>query len=132
MGIRRWSPLIVTLVALPVIAAAGSLPRPDHLYLEAESPRQDTTLVDSPSVIMLWFSQEPLPNTTEIRLLNETGAAQTVSKVRGDPDDPFHFVADVTGKLPAGKYKVFWRTYSDDEPGGLLRDGSFQFSVRAP
>ena len=131
MRLPRSFPLLLALLGLPVIAAAGSLP-PDHLYLEAESPRQDTTLVDSPPAIMLWFSQEPLPNTTEIRLLDETGVAQTVSKVRGDPDDPFLFVADVTGKLSAGKYKVFWRTYSDDEPGGLLRDGMFQFTVRAP
>ena len=137
MRVRRWLPWVFGLAALPLIVAATSHPTQDHLYLEAELPKDDATkLIPSPPAIMLWFSQEPLPNRTEIRLLDANGAERPVSKVRGDPEDPFHFVADVIGTLPAGKYKVVWLTYSDDEPeefpDGLLRNGAFQFVVGAP
>jgi methionine-rich copper-binding protein CopC len=137
MRARRWLPGVLVLATLPLIVAATKLARPDHLYLEAELPKDDATNpIASPPAIMLWFSQEPLPNRTEIRLVDANGAQQALSKVRGDPEDPFHFVADVTGALPAGKYRVFWLTYSDDEPeefpDGLLRNGTFQFVVGAP
>jgi methionine-rich copper-binding protein CopC len=137
MRVRRWLPGVFALGTLPVMVAAMILPRSHHLYLEAELPKDDATkLIPSPPAIMLWFSQEPLPNRTEIRLLDANGAERPVSKVRGDPEDPFHFVSDVIGTLPAGKYKVVWLTYSDDEPeefpNGLLRNGTFQFVVGAP
>jgi methionine-rich copper-binding protein CopC len=128
----NW-PSVALALALPLIAAGGSALAPArHLYLEAESPRADTTLVASPPAIMLWFSQEPLPDKTEIKLLDASGAVQPVSAVRGDAEDPFHFQADVLGTLPPGKYQVRWLTWSDDEPGGFLREGTFTFSVKAP
>jgi methionine-rich copper-binding protein CopC len=132
MRMGRWSPGAVALTALVIVGTTSALGPTRHLYLEAESPRADTTLVASPPAIMLWFSQEPLPNTTEIKLLDASGAVQPVSAVRGDAEDPFHFRADVLGTLPPGKYQVRWLTWSDDEPGGFLRDGSFTFSVKAP
>jgi copper resistance protein C len=130
--LRRWSVAILALAALPTIAGVRISSPPAHLYLEAERPKADTVLAASPSAIVLWFSQEPLPNTTEIRMRNPAGAEQLLGQVTGDVDDPFVFQAAVNGALPPGKYTVNWRTISDDEPGGLLRDGYFAFTVAVP
>jgi methionine-rich copper-binding protein CopC len=129
---RRWLPTIVALLALSLVAVAAMGLRPAHLYLEAEQPTADSTIFASPPAVVLWFSQEPLPNETQIRLRNAEGSDQALGEVRGDPNDPFVFQAEVRGTLPPGKYTVRWRTLSDDEPGGLVRDGVFAFIVAAP
>jgi methionine-rich copper-binding protein CopC len=130
MRIRRWSPLILTLAALPLIGAAKIRERSAHILLEYAVPGK--VVEASPPTIELWFTQDPLPNETRIRLFDAAGKEQPLGDVVGDPENPYHFIAAIRQKLPNGTYKVFWRTMSDDEPGGFVREDKFDFTVQAP
>jgi methionine-rich copper-binding protein CopC len=122
----RWAPLAL-LTLLPLIGSATAKVA-DHLYLEAEFPKADTTIT-SPTQIVLYFSQEPLRDSTHVHLFDAANREIKIGAVEDDPNDPFVYAVNVPTKLPAGVYNVNWYTWSDDEPGGLLREGGWKFKV---
>ena len=125
----RWAVAtpLAALTLLPLLGGSGPRVR-EHLYLEAEVPKADTTIT-SPAQIVLFFSQEPLRDSTHIQLFDAAGKEMKIGPVVGDPNDPFVYKSNVPDKLPPGAYYVKWLTWSDDEPGGFLRDGAWYFTV---
>jgi methionine-rich copper-binding protein CopC len=123
-----WSSL-AGLALLPVLV--GSTPRlPTHLYLEAEFPKADTSIT-YPAEIVVFFSQEPLPNKTQIHLFDAAGKELALGPVYADSASSFVYHANIPRELPPARYMVRWETWSDDEPGGMQFLGNWKFTVIA-
>lgn len=97
-----------------------------HLTLRRSAPA-DGTSVATPSEIRLWFSQEPQRGSTTVTVTGPAGAV-AVGNVTVDADDNRTFFAPVESALPAGSYRVNWRTMASD--GHVIR-GEFGFTVTA-
>jgi copper resistance protein C len=123
----KSSPLL--LVALLLLIGARWDAR--HLYLEAEFPTADSTTT-FPAEIVVWFSQVPLPKTTEIHLFDAAKKELKVGPILADSLDPYVYKVAVPDTLRPGVYNVDWSTWSDDEPGGLKIGGQWKFTVIAP
>lgn len=101
-----------------------ALPRPAHAHdgLVDTTPAGSTTVAAPPSV-ELEFTGEPLPLGTLVTVTGPDGAAAA--------DGPAEVVGTtvvqpLAGDLPAGGYRVDWRSTSSD---GHALSGTFGFTV---
>ena len=123
---HRLLPLVAALGALTVLPthATARAPLP-HLALKRSEPAADSRLDRAPDRITLWFTARPQVAFTTIRIASATGAVAVDSIVA---DTGFAIRGRVTRPLPAGDYRVIWRTASAD---GHPISGEFAFSVAA-
>jgi methionine-rich copper-binding protein CopC len=132
MRIGKWVALALSFGVLPFVGGMSSSQKDVHLYLEASIPGEDTVVTSLPE-ITLWFSQQPWPNTTEIRVYDvDAKKRMDVRAVYGYDDDPFTYSAMLAAPLPPGHYLVWWRTKSDDGEPAPLIGGDIPFVVKAP
>ena len=121
---HRLLPLVAALGALTVLpthaTARASLP---HLALKRSEPAADSRLDRSPDRITLWFTARPQVAFTTIRIASATAEVAVDSIVA---DTGFAIHGRVARPLPAGDYRVIWRTASAD---GHPISGEFSFSV---
>lgn len=107
------------MVVLALPAPAGA-----HALLESSEPADGATLTESPSEIVLRFTEAPEPALSSIVLLDTTGAELEV----GEPtaQDP-RALSVSAPDLAEGVYTITWRTVSqvDGHPSG----GAFAFGV---
>ena len=107
--------------ALPLRAAARSLL---HATLLRSTPAPKSHLAKSPQAIRLVFSEQIVPELSQITLVNSSGDSASL-KLATDPHDVHVLVGSVAGEL-AGPVKVVWRVLSaDGHPVG----GNFTFTV---
>src|SRR2546423_6748910 len=109
---------VVGLVLCPAQARA-------HARLTRSEPASGSR-VGSPQIIRLWFSERPEITLTGVTVTNGSGRVFVVSLPQPNSSDPLEVSFAVSASLPAGKYKVAWRTVASD---GHPSRGSFTFVV---
>lgn len=113
--------LCLTATAAPLSAAARSLL---HATLLRSTPAAKSHLAKSPETIRLVFSEQIVPELSQITLVNSTDDS-TALKLAQDPLNVHVLVGSVAGEL-TGPVKVVWRVLSaDGHPVG----GNFTFTV---
>lgn len=116
-----------TAVLLAAVALGMGLASPAlaHDGLAGSSPASASTVATAPASVELEFTGEPLPLGTLVAVTGPDGA--TVSdgpaEIRGTT-----VVQPLTGELPAGAYRVDWRSTSSD---GHALSGTFDYTVTA-
>src|SRR4051812_22490203 len=95
-----------------------------HAALRSSEPAAGSVLTRSPSRIRLVFSEAVDASVSGIRVVSPVATRDLT--VRSDRSDAAVLVA-TTDSLPAGQYRVVWRTVSVD---GHKVSGNFVFTVR--
>jgi copper transport protein len=97
-----------------------------HATLLRSVPAANSRLSKPPEAIRLVFSEQVVPELSQISLTAPDGKA-TVLKVANDPHD-VHILVGQLGELVSGPYKVVWRVLSAD---GHPVSGSFAFTLQS-
>lgn len=97
-----------------------------HATLLRSSPAANSRLAQPPDTIRLVFSEQVVPELSQISLIDPDGNARQL-KVANDPRNVRILVGRV-GSIPRGQYKVSWRILSAD---GHPIAGSFSFFVES-
>jgi len=97
-----------------------------HATLLRSVPAANSRLSKPPETIRLVFSEQVVPELSQISLTAPDGKA-TVLKVANDPHD-VHILVGQVGELVSGGYKVVWRVLSAD---GHPVSGSFAFTLQS-
>lgn len=96
-----------------------------HASLLRSTPAANSHLTKPPETIRLVFSEQIVPELSQITLGRPDGGS-TQLKVATDPHDVHTLVGTVIGSLPSGSYKISWHVVSaDGHPVG----GTIPFSV---
>jgi copper transport protein len=95
-----------------------------HATLLRSVPAANSHLARPPETIRLVFSEQVVPELSQISLTSPDGKA-TVLKVANDPHD-VHVLVGRVGEMASGRYKVVWRVLSAD---GHAVSGSFVFAT---
>ena len=123
-GPRRWQALLVGVLAAAFVGAT-TLPASAHDGLVDTVPLNTEVLTTAPSTVELRFTAEPLPLGTEVLVLGPDGAQASTgpAEIRDTS-----VVQALAPSLPAGDYRVEWRSTSSD---GHALTGSLAFTVAA-
>ncbi|HYH78485.1 MAG TPA: copper resistance CopC family protein [Longimicrobium sp.] len=131
-AVRRLAGMAAAvLVAGAAVAARPEVMRAEpaaaafHLHLLRSTPAADST-VTSPARVQLWFSESPELAVTSVRMTGPGGRAVRLGRLQAEREHSV--VANVQGRLAAGRYTLTWRTMSRD--GHAMR-GTIPFTVRA-
>jgi len=96
-----------------------------HATLLRSTPAANSHLTKPPETIRLVFSEQIVPELSQITLGRPDGSSSQL-RVASDPHDVHTLVGSVVGELASGRYKVSWRVVSaDGHPVG----GTFTFSL---
>ncbi|TVP80260.1 MAG: copper resistance protein CopC [Gemmatimonadales bacterium] len=99
-----------------------------HLELRDSDPKADSTIVEAPSEVRLFFSEPPQMHGTSVRLVTEDEELVETTDAVADEEDPRQvFITpgeDVT--LEDGTYTVMWRVIAQD---GHAQRGEFVFHL---
>lgn len=109
--------------AVTLVVAAG--PAAAHDILVSTSPANGATLAQTPSEVVLTFTDPALSIGTQMTVTGPAGPV-TVPKPRLVDNT---VVQDLPGSSPAGHYTVLWRVTSAD---GHPVSGQISFTSRAP
>jgi copper transport protein len=117
---------IVVLCLAAFAAVAGAATRVLlHATMLRSTPAANSHLTSSPTTVRLVFSEQVVPEMSQITLAGPSGAPLTL-KVANDPHDVHTLVGQIDRALAGGAYKVMWRVLSaDGHPVG----GSYEFSL---
>ena len=115
--------VIILSAALSLIAAGAATA---HARLISESPKAGAT-VASPSELKLTYSESLLPADCSVKVSGPGGAAVATGALALDAKSKRIVHVPITGKLPAGAYKVSWTMKTED---GHKTDGDFAFTVK--
>ncbi len=96
-----------------------------HMAFSKSEPEEDSVLLESPHHIQIWFTQDPDPVVSQVRLDGPRGDV-----VLGElmVHDDKSIMRMVPSSLSKGEYKVSWRSAGED---GHIQRGEFEFTVRA-
>lgn len=123
---RRLQVSVGPLIAVALVAiGAGGMHGVRHLALQSSMPEADTT-VESPSEVLLKFTQEPQEGTTSIRLLDAHGDLVASGETAQSTEDPTVFTSSLEAPLGGGVYTVAWRAMAED---GHVVAEEFAFTV---
>ncbi|MGY2066984.1 copper resistance CopC family protein [Blastococcus sp. SYSU DS0619] len=112
------------LLALVGVLFLGATPSAlAHDGLVGTSPAAGTTVDTAPSAVQLDFTGEPLPLGTQVAVVGPDGTPVSAgaAEIRGTS-----VVQPLAADLPAGTYRVDWRSTSSD---GHPLSGGFDFTV---
>jgi copper transport protein len=113
--------LCAATIAMPARAVARSLL---HATLLRSTPSANSRIAKSPESIRLVFSEQIVPDLSQITLVGPNGDSASL-KVANDPHD-VHVLVGSGLRALSGPYKVVWRVLSaDGHPVG----GAFTFTV---
>lgn len=96
-----------------------------HATLLRSTPAANSNLKKAPETIRLVFSEQIVPELSQITLIAPNGDS-TQLKVANDPHDVHTLVGSVGAVLTGGRYKVSWRVLSSD---GHPVGGTYNFSI---
>lgn len=124
---NRRHPLRVAAIVLCAAAAmtpASAIARLLHATLLRSTPAANSHLAKSPETVRLVFSEQVVPELSQITVVNSNGDS-TRLKIANDPHDVHVLIGSEVGAL-SGRCKVVWRVLSaDGHPVG----GNFTFIV---
>jgi copper transport protein len=89
------------------------------------TPAANSHLAKAPEAIRLVFSEQIVPELSQIALVRPDGSSSQL-RVANDPHDVHTLVGNVSRELTSGPYKVSWRVISTD---GHPVSGSFSFTI---
>jgi copper transport protein len=115
---KRAAAIALCLVLLPVTAHA-------HATLLRSTPAANSRLAELPETIRLVFSEQVVPDLSQITLVRPDGSVVQLH-VANDPHDVHTLIGRGTGELANGRYRVSWRVLSSD---GHPVGGGFGFSI---
>jgi copper transport protein len=96
-----------------------------HATLLRSTPSANSHLSKSPDVIRLVFSEQVVPDLSQISIVRPDGSSIQL-QVANDPHNVRMLIGRVTTALTSGSYKISWRVLSaDGHPVG----GTFSFSL---
>lgn len=112
-------------IAVPIMLASGShkLGAAMHNQLLKADPAANSEVAGSPKELRLWFSQKPDAGLTTIALLGADSSSGPVGPV--EAADSSSVRVTVAQELVPGRYRVRWKTASDD--GHVIR-GNYVFT----
>ena len=118
------------MIALSLVACAAVAQATTRVLLHASLlrsiPAANSRLTKLPESIRLVFSEQIVPELSQITLVRPDGSS-TQLRVANDPHDVHTLVGSVVGGAPtSGPYKVSWRVLSAD---GHPVAGSFSFTI---
>lgn len=119
--------MLATIIGIMTIVFGGATRVSAHATLNDSSPRADAVLAQSPTEIVLLFSEDVDPTSTPLRLLDVTGREiplGSVHQTRGKNT----FDAAINTRLATGSYVVAYSAVSADSHAV---NGAFGFSVGA-
>jgi len=120
----RTAAILLSLVLGATVAQAGTSLLL-HATLLRSTPKANSNLIKPPETIRLVFSEQVVPELSQITLGRPDGSSIQL-KVANDPHDVHTLVGTVPDGSTNGRYKVVWRVLSaDGHPVG----GSFTFSL---
>ncbi len=96
-----------------------------HNKLNRTEPKDGAMLGAPPAHVQLWFEEKPDP---AVSMLELTGPSGKVALGPVHVMDDKSLMADISGTLAPGTYKVSWQTAGDD---GHVSKGEFSFMVHA-
>ena len=125
-GARGWRSgwRIALLALLATLAAAGSALA--HGALRRSQPASGATLDTVPRLLRLTFNEPVELAVAALELAAADGTPVALSPLRLERDSAQVLLADVTGPLAAGRYRVSWRVVGRD---GHPVHGTFSFTV---
>jgi methionine-rich copper-binding protein CopC len=121
--------------ATAALLAALMLGRPagvsGHSDYDHSEPTAGSTVATAPTIIKVWFTETVQLSGSSLKVTNAAGQQVDSKDVKLDPSDDDHkiVVVSLNPSLPAGTYKVAWKTISADD--GDEDEGEFSFTVRA-
>lgn len=100
-----------------------------HADYERSEPGSGAVVAEAPDRVVIWFTQELFRRQGEnwIRVFGPDGEPVHAGEAFIDDDDRAHMWVKLEGDLPAGAYRVEWRTLSAED--GDTEEGSFSFTV---
>lgn len=98
-----------------------------HAELERSRPAAGSTVHRSPQEVDLWFSEALEPVLSMAKVFNAAGKRVDGGRVRVDAKNPELMHVPLAGHLPAGRYRVIWRSVATDSH---KEEGSFTFTVQ--
>jgi copper transport protein len=123
-GMLRAVTIALSLAACAAVAHAATRVLL-HASLLRSTPAANSHLTKAPESIRLVFSEQIVPELSQIALVRPDGSS-TQLRVSNDPHDVHALVGSVAAPLTSGSYKVSWRVVSaDGHPVG----GSFSFTI---
>lgn len=115
------------MVALAASVLFGMSTASAHANLTRSEPPADSSLAAAPTQVQLWFSEQPEPKLSVIRVVNVQGQSVEIGPARSASDDALALIAQIRPGLPEGAYTVSWQTTSAVD--GHVTNGSFGFGV---
>lgn len=117
------SRVLLGVAATALLVGAAPSPALAHDGLVSARPAPDAALGTAPSAVELGFTGEPLPLGTQVVVTGPDGAAVSAgpAQIRDTA-----VVQPLRDALPAGAYRVEWRSTSSD---GHPLSGAYAFTV---
>ena len=120
------------IVALAAAALLVSRPAAvsAHAGYDHSEPTAGSTLAAAPATVRVWFTETVQLSGSSLKVTNAAGQQVDRDDLKLDPGDDDHkiLVISLSPNLPAGTYRVEWKTVSADD--GDEDEGEFSFTVR--
>ena len=118
---------LTLLVLVGALSAASQRNLGAHAGPRLFNPLEGATLGDSPQLVRLYFSEQPEPSLSTIRVLDTGGRTYQTGRPVSVEGDPLSLAVGVR-TLPTGVYVVNWRIVSAVD--GHVTAGAYAFGVR--
>jgi LPXTG-motif cell wall-anchored protein len=125
----------VSLVGAIALTVALFVGRPVNVSAHAEydhsEPAKDATVTAAPTMVKVWFTEGVQLRQSSLMVHNAAGQQVDLKDAKLDPSDSENkiVVVSLMPNLPAGAYKVEWKTVSAED--GDEDEGDFSFTIRA-
>ena len=96
-----------------------------HAMLERATPRVGSSVTAAPAHVDLWFTEPLEPAFSTVRVVDAGDRQVDARDAAVDKADRKHLSISL-GRLPPGRYRVFWRAVSTDTH---TTEGDFIFDV---
>jgi copper transport protein len=121
IGINGLS--VLSLLGLSIAVASA------HANLVRSDPPADSVLPSGqvPAQVQIWFSEQPDPTYSSIRVVDARGMTVSVGNATVAPTNNQSLIIALKPKLPDGNYTVIWKTASAVD--GHIVQSAFSFVV---
>lgn len=125
---RPALPVLLALLGLLAVSIRAA-PAGAHANLVRSTPTAGAVLPASPAQAQLWFSEQPDPHFSDIKVVDPNGKRYDAGDLHPAPGDPLSLIVGIK-PLPDGLYTIAWKTVSAVD--GHVVYGSIPFYVGQP
>jgi methionine-rich copper-binding protein CopC len=118
--------VLFTFASIVLAIASFGAPVFAHAFLDHSEPRVGETIGKAPKEVKIWFTQQPEPAFSSIKVLNSDGKQIDENDTHPDKDDAKELIVSLPDLSP-GTYKVVWHVLSVDTH---KTQGDFKFTVQ--